>query len=102
MSENYSDLTKFRSTDIEILLIDVTFYLYHVQKLVLNVLKEIKKTNRFSGERVNEGKYYKKCLSCLYSRHVINKKKSAMKMKCAIITRSQTMYTSLTRHRYKK
>ena len=32
--------------DLEILLIDVTFYLYHVQKLVLNVLiKNIKKNN---------------------------------------------------------
>ena len=32
--------------DLEILLIEVTFYLYHVQKLVLNVLiKNMKKNN---------------------------------------------------------
>ena len=36
--------------DFEILLIDVTFYLYHVQKLALNVLiKNIKKIQSGSG-----------------------------------------------------
>ena len=32
-------------SDFEILLIDVTFYLEHVQKLVFNLLAKIKETN---------------------------------------------------------
>ena len=45
VSLNYSDLTKWRSTVFKKLLIDVPFSLYHVQKVVHNVLIKKENTN---------------------------------------------------------
>ena len=41
VGENYSHLTKWEVEYLEILLIDVTFYIYHVQELVFSVLLKI-------------------------------------------------------------
>ena len=38
VGENYSDFYQMAVNYLEILLIDVTFYLHHVQKLVSDVL----------------------------------------------------------------
>ena len=52
VSENYSDLKKIEVNCFQILLIDVTFYLYHFEKVVRNVLKKKMKTRIYAAPAV--------------------------------------------------
>ena len=52
VSENYSDLTKWRSTDFKYNHVDVKFYLAHAQKEVLNVLMKNENPNIMRHRRL--------------------------------------------------
>ena len=70
MSENDSDLKEMVANDLDIVLIDVTFYLQHVQKLVVKLLIKIYIIwdGRLKGHSVSQ----KVSVNCFWVCHIIN------------------------------